>query len=162
MISLIKKLFSRNEWISLKWVVTHRCIRNGKVLWEFTSKNTIMNPAKTEILKLIGNLWSTHFGYLATGSGNGANTSSMTTLQTENTSNGFDRKTATLSLQTTTFSNDTLQYMANFTATGNVTVNEVGIFSNATGWILLWRNVIPTKNFVTNDVYQLVYKVTIA
>lgn len=71
------------------------------------------------------------FTYLAAGSGTTAESNTLTALTTELTTNGMGRASATMTRQTTTFANDTLQFVKAWSVSGANTLNEIGAF-NAT------------------------------
>lgn len=151
------------ESLKIQWLINHKAWdKDWNLLFDETFHNIITKAGKAEIANLAGNVSTpTAFSYLANWSGTTAATSDDTTLQTENdNTNGFGRASATVSRVTTTSPNDTLQLVKQWTATWNVTVNEIGIFNAASVWTMLWRQVLwATKNFGASDTYQVTYKI---
>lgn len=78
------------------------------------------------------------FGYMATGTDPTAFSDSDTALGNENTLYGSARKACTC----TFVAPGTARFNALFSYTGDVTVREIGIFSEPTGGILLYRRVL--------------------
>ena len=118
---------------------------------------TVTTAALPEISGLVGNSGSkTAFTYLATGTGTGAESASDTALVTEITDSGLERSTGTLTLEDTTHTDDTLQIVKTWTATGTKTVAEVGMFNGASGGTMAFREKLATaKSLVSGDTYTL-------
>ena len=121
---------------------------------------TITNAALAEFSGLVGNTGSkTAFTYLACGTGTTAASASDTTLGTEITDSGLERSTGTLTQQTTSQSNDTLQIIKAWSVTGTKTISEVGMFNASSNGTLAAREVLsPTKSVVSGDTYTLTFK----
>ena len=104
------------------------------------------------------------FTYLANGSDSTAASTAQTALIAENGNTyGAGRASATVTRTTTTFTNDTLQLSKTWSITGNVTVNEVGVFNNSSTGTMLARQVTSsTKNLVNGDAFQVIYKIIIS
>lgn len=123
-------------------------------------KNTITNAGKAEIANLAGSVSTpAAFTYLAVGSSSTAESASHTGLQTEITNNGLARAAATVSRVTTTQTNDTLQLVKTWTASGAVTVEEVGIFNASSNGTMLGRKLTGTKTLANGETIQATYKV---
>ena len=134
---------------------------NGEVVKEI--KNTITNASLAEISGLVGNTGSkTAFTYLAVGTGTTAAAAGDTTLETEITDSGLERAAATVSQQTTTQTNDTLQLLKSWTATGAKAVTEVGALNASSSGTLLGHQVFSAINVVSADVLQITYKFVFA
>lgn len=106
----------------------------------------------------------TAFTYLANGSGSTAAAASQTALVSENNNTyGFGRAAATCTRATTTQTNDTAQLVKTWTATGTVTVREVGIFNASSSGTMLARSVLAAdKTIASGETYALTYKVKFA
>ena len=92
-------------------------------------KNLVVNAGLAQLALLAGDASATPFTYLALGSGTTAVAASQTALATEITTSGLARAAATVSQTTTTTTNDTLQLTYTWTASGSVTVEEIGVFN---------------------------------
>jgi len=126
-------------------------------------KNTITNASLAEISGLVGNTGSkTAFTYLAVGTGTTASAATDTALETEITDTGLERAAATVSQVTTTQTNDTLQLLKQWTATGSAAVTEVGAFNDASAGTMLGRQVFAVLNITANSTIQVTYKFVFA
>lgn len=125
----------------------------------------IPNEGIVETLALAGAVGSpTAFGYAACGSGTTAFSSTSSALNTEITSNGLARATATVTSATTTFANDTLQFVKTWTVTGTQSVTEIGITNKATkdadGEKWLYLEVLSTaRSLIAGNTYTITVKI---
>lgn len=119
----------------------------------------VTNAGKAVIAGLSVNSGSpTAFGYLGWGTGTTAFSAAQTDLITPG-----ERAAATVSLTTTTVTNDTAQLTYSFSITGTNTISEVGIFNAASSGTMWCRTVLsPYKSVVNGDTYSLTYKVAFA
>lgn len=123
-------------------------------------RNTITNAGKAEMANHAGDVSSpVAFTYLAVGSSSAAESATHTALTTEISASGLSRAAATVSRITTTVTNDTVQLVKTWTATGAVTVEEVGIFNAASAGIMLGRKLTGTKTLANGETLQATYKV---
>lgn len=100
---------------------------------------------------------------VALGTGTTAADPADTTLETEKTDDGLERGAATLSLATTTTTNDTRRYTKTFFSTDAVAVTEEGLFNNNTsGGSMLARQVFPAVNLQNGDALQIVHDIITA
>jgi len=133
----------------------------GNLKDERDVKNVITTASLAEISGLVGATGSkTAFTFLATGTGTTAASSADTQLETEVLGSGLERAAATVSQQTTTETNDTLQLLKSFSVTGTVAVTEAGAGNNAaadTG-TLFGHQVFAAVNVVSGDTLQITYK----
>ena len=135
---------------------------NGNVITDERYENLIVNSGKAEVINLMGNVTSpTAFTFLGTGSGTNAAAPGDVALQTENNSNGFVRAAAAVTRATTNFANDTLQLVETRTATGAVTVAEVGVFNAISAGTMLGRKVITPRVYASTDQLTVTYSITI-
>ena len=125
--------------------------------------NGITNAGFAELANLAGNVSSpTAFTYLAVGTSTTAFAASQTALQAEITDTGLARAAASVTIQTTTVTNDTLQLVHTWTATGSKTVEEVGIFNAASSGTMLGRALTTTKALTEDDTLAITYQVVFA
>lgn len=97
--------------------------------------------------------------YIAVGTGTTAAAAGDTTLQTESSSSGLSRAAGTVSLVTTTVTNDTAQVTKTFSVTGSVAVTEAGLLNASSSGTLLCRQVFSAINVVNGDSLQITWKV---
>ncbi len=97
--------------------------------------------------------------YIAVGTGATAANATDTTLQTETATSGLSRASATVSLVTTTVTNDTAQLVVTFSVSGTVAVTESGVFNAASSGTLLCRQVFSAINVVNGDSLQITWKI---
>ena len=102
------------------------------------------------------------FDYIATGTGATAANVADTTLQTELAASGLTRAQGTVSLVTTTQTNDTAKCSKTFSVTGTVAVTECGLLNASSSGTLLGRNVFSAINVVSGDSLQIDYKVAVS
>jgi len=107
------------------------------------------------------------FTVLAVGSGDTTPAAADSALTSELTDSGLARATATISLVTTSTSNDTLQLYKQWTVSATKTIKEVG-FTNKTvkdaaGEEWVYREVIGTERDVSDgDTYTVTGKLVFA
>lgn len=122
--------------------------------------NLIVNAGLAVVSGLVGNVGSeVAFTYLAVGSDNTAAAATQTALQAEISINGLSRAAATVTQETTTVTDDTLQLYKEFSATGSSTVQEVGIFNDGSAGSMLARAVVTSTSVVNGDKLQVTYKI---
>lgn len=100
--------------------------------------------------------------YIAVGTGTTAANVADTTLETESATAGLSRAAASVSLVTTTVTNDTAQMVVTYTVTGTVAVTESGVLNAASTGTLLCRQVFSAINVVNGDSLQITWKVKAA
>lgn len=100
--------------------------------------------------------------YVAVGTGVGAFSAADTTLGTESAASGLSRAQGTVSLVTTTQTNDTAQCLKTFTVTGTVAVTESGLLNASSNGTLLCRQTFSAINVVNGDSLQITWKVKCA
>lgn len=128
----------------------------GKVI---TFPNTITNKGKEASTSRLGvAAGTTAFTYLAVGTGTTAAAATDTALEAEITDTGLGRAAATVTQVTTTTTNDTLQLVKQWTASGAKAVTECGAFNAASGPVLLGRQVFSAVNVANTDILQITYK----
>ncbi len=130
--------------------------------------NVITNAALAVFSGLVGNTGAqTAFTYLALGTDATAASASQTTLVAEITDTGLARKSATISRTTTIQTNDTLNLVTSWTASGVKGINEIGVFNAASSGVMAARKVSGSSGFavtistingsVVNATYQIIF-----
>lgn len=136
--------------------------KDGTLKWDTGfMRNTSTTASLSERSGLLGNTGSkTAFTYLAVGTDSTAESGAHTALQAEITDTGLERASATVSQETTTETNDTLQLLKVWTATGAKTVEEVGVFNAASAGTMLARKLTTSKGLTNGEtltgIYQLI------
>ena len=133
--------------------------KEGKLKDEFTVFNSVMKVGFAQLALLAGDASAVPFTYLAVGTSNTAVATSQTALGGEITDSGLARHAATVSRVTTTETNDTLQLVYEWTASGTKTIEEVGIFNDATTGTMLARALTSSKTMTSAEKIQITYKV---
>jgi len=144
-------------WFTLKH------IRNGEVIEERTIDNTVVNAGLAQIAGLIlTDIGGTAFDYIAFGTGTTAAAVTDTTLKTEITTSGGERKAGTGTRTTTSVTNDTAQLVATFTFTGSFALTESGVFNASSDGTMLSRQVFAAVNVVSGDQIQVTWKIQVS
>ena len=118
------------------------------------------NAGFTELAKLGAGEASDAWTHIELGSGTGQGASS-TTLATAITADGLQKAAATMTSETTTVTDDTIQATKVFTASGSHTVAEAGLFNQATtdtGDMLMVGDLSPTAPMVSGDTLTITLK----
>lgn len=120
---------------------------------------TFQDAGKAGVAGLINGVVTNFFDYIALGSGTTAENKTQTALVTEISTNGGSRALANLSRVTTTETDDTAQFVKTFSFTGNLAINECGVFdAAATGNMLMRHKFSSTKNVENGDSLELTIK----
>lgn len=136
---------------------------DGSLSWDTGFiDNIITNAGKAQIALLAGDGTAIAFTYLAVGTSSTAVAATDTTLNAETTTNGLERAAATVSRVTTTVTNDTVQLVKTWTATGTVAVEEVGIFNDASAGTMLGHALTTTKTVNSGETLTGTYQVKFA
>lgn len=98
------------------------------------------------------------FTYIAIGTGTTAAAATDTALQTEITTGGGARASATASRVTTDVTNDTAQLVNTFSFTSSFAVTESGVLNAASSGVLLARQVFSAINVANGDSLQITWK----
>lgn len=142
-----------------KGLVNLKIIRDGKIVEDVTVNNGITNAGFGVMSGLVGNVGSeTAFTYLAVGTSSTAFSAAQTALIGEISSNGLSRASATVTQETTTQTDDTLQLTKTFTVSGSSTIEEVGAFNDASAGNMLGRALTGTVSVVSGDELIITYK----
>lgn len=133
----------------------------GIKIYDLKGENLITSVGKAAMAGLISGVGGVAaFTYVDTGSSATAATIADTALGSANSTNGMGRQAAAMTLSTTTTTNDTLNAIFTWTASGAVTINEVGIFNAASVGTLLGHFILPsTITLASGNQYKLTYSV---
>ncbi len=132
---------------------------DGELKDKWSVYNSIMNVGFAQMALLAGDASAVPFTYLAVGTSNSAVSASQTALGAEISTSGLARAAATVSRVTTTQTNDTLQLVYTWTASGSQTVEEVGVFNAASTGTMLARALTGSHAVVLNDTLTITYQV---
>jgi hypothetical protein len=162
-----KPLFQENRlfrWLLKHGIVSPTFLKIPFVLGQWTTgkaiPNLITNAGRALISGLINGSGSPAAAtYVAVGTGATAANAADTTLQTESSTSGLSRAAGTVSLVTTSVTNDTAQVTKTFTVTGSVAVTEAGLLNAASTGTLLARQVFSAINVVNGDSLQITWKI---
>jgi hypothetical protein len=142
---------------------TLKLFREGTCIETREMANTITKAGLAEVTNLMGNVSTpTAFTYLAVGTGTVTATSDDTTLGTETTDSGLERASATVTRETVTSTNDTLQLAKTWTATASKAITELGAFNASSSGVMLGRKVFGAVNVESDDTLELIYKFTLS
>jgi hypothetical protein len=137
--------------------------KDGNLKWDTGEmKNTITNAGLAQVALLLGDATAVPFTYLAVGTSSTAESAAHTALQAEITDSGLARAAATVSRVTTTQTNDSLNLYHEWTASGSKTIEEVGIFNDASAGTMLGRKLTTSKAVVSTDKLQGTYKIVVS
>lgn len=115
----------------------------------------ITNVGKEQDNKRLGGLTANPFTYVAVGTGTTTPSATDTALVNE-----VMRVSATVSLITTTTTNDTLKLLATFNFTSSYTIGECGVFDASSGGNMYSRALIsPTKSVANGDSLVIDYRI---
>lgn len=131
---------------------------NGQIKDKWTVENTVTNAGFAQLALLAGDASAVPFTYLAVGTSNTAAAASQTALGGEITDSGLERASATVSRVTTTVTNDTLQLLKEWTATGTKTIEEAGVFNAGSDGTMLSRVTTGSKTLTSGEKYEITYK----
>ncbi len=124
--------------------------------------NIITNAGKAQIALLAGDATAIPFTYLAVGTSSTAVAATDTTLTAEVSTSGLARAAGTVSRVTTTVTNDTLNVTYTWTASGTITVQEVGLFNAASVGTMLGHALTGAKLVNNTDILVGTYQVKFA
>lgn len=132
----------------------------GRKSFKLRNHNLITNAGLAAVSALLGGIGSpAPFSYIALGTGTTAAAATDTALQTEISTGGLARASATLSQTTTSVANDTLQFTHTFTASASFAVTEEGILNAASGGTLLAHQVFAAVNVASGDSISITHSV---
>ena len=132
----------------------------GAIREEWVIDNLTTSAGKAQFALLAGDASAVPFTYLAVGTSSTAVAVGQTALGAEITDSGFERAAAIVSRTTTTVTNDTLNLVKTWTATGSKTIEEVGYFNASSSGTLGGRALTTSRTFSTGETYLVTYTVT--
>ena len=100
--------------------------------------------------------------YLEVGTGTTSPVAGNTALETAIVDSGLARAAATVSLVTTTTTNDTAQLLKSWSVSGTKAVTECGAFNAGAAGTMLGRQTFSAINVVSGDTLQITYKFAVA
>jgi len=125
-------------------------------------KNMVMNVGKAQIALLTTSAAAVPFDAIAIGIGSIKESGVYTTLSSEITTNGGQRRSGTnvtISRTQTTVADDTGQWITTYTFTGGFAVVEAGLFNDGTAGTMLARQGFAPINVISGDTLQVTWKV---
>jgi len=132
----------------------------GHYAFEKNVSNLITNVGRGLISGLInGSGAPAAATYIAVGTSVTAAAVTDTTLGTETSTSGLARAAGTVSLVTTTITNDTAQITKTFSVTGTVAVTESGVLNASSAGTLLCHQVFSAINVANGDSLQVTWKI---
>ena len=121
--------------------------------------NTITTAGLAVVSGLVGAADAqTAFTYLAVGTGSTAESSAHTALIAETVTNGLERAAATVTRETTTETDDTLQLYKQWTASGTIVVEEIAALNAASAGTMLGRKLTTTKTVNSGETLTATYQ----
>jgi hypothetical protein len=141
--------------------------KNGKVKEQREINNQIQNAGLTCMASLIASDnpdSKTAFDYMAIGTGTGQAVTA-TTLATESSASGSGRRGGSDvvgTLQTTTTTDDTIQFQTTWSFTGSLAITEAGIFNDASAGDMLAYQDFSAINVANGDSLQVTWKIVFA
>ena len=156
---LLKKGLVSPHWIN-RWYAFALSPFMGRWSAHKVFRNLVTNAGFAGAAgRLMGSGAPAAFTYIAVGTGTTAAAVTDTALQTETTTSGLARANGTVSLVTTTVTNDTAQVTNTFSVTGTVAVTESGVLNAASAGTLLTHQVFSAINVASGDSLQVTWKV---
>jgi hypothetical protein len=135
---------------------------NGNIRDSWSVKNLVTTVGFAQLALLCGDTSAVPFTYIAVGTSSTAVAVGDTTLTAEITDSGLERAAGTVSRVTTTGANDTFQIVKTWTATGSKTIEEVGVFNDATAGTMLSHALTTSKAISSGETIQGTYKLKFA
>jgi len=156
----VKKWLTRSDPVGFCDELTIEAFVGGKrVHYQRIKGRCPTNAGFAAVAGLVGNTGSVNpFTYLALGTGSTAAAPTDTALEAEITDTGLARASATVSRVTTTVTNDTLQLLKEWTATGVKILREIGAFNAASAGDMLARKVFAALTTEDTMVVKMTYK----
>src|SRR5579864_190576 len=132
-------------WIN-QWYSTLLAPLLGHYATSKNISNLITNAGRGLISGLINGSGSPAAAtFIAVGTGTTAAAATDTALQTETSTSGLSRAAGTVSLVTTSITNDTAQITHTFSVTGSVAVTESGVLNASSSGTLLCHQVFRSE-----------------
>ncbi len=132
-----------------------KVIRKNGEIEEDEVHNGVTEVGIKEVIKMIGGVGTTHaFTYMQLGTGTTAFSSTQTALVSE-----IESTTATVSLGTTNFSDDTVVLVGTFGFSTTYAVTESGVFNASSSGTMLARTTFAVKNVAKGDSIVFTWKI---
>jgi hypothetical protein len=166
----VKKTFQENrlfKWLMRKGILSPLAWKVPFLLGHWTDYAVRSNLVTSAGLALVagrinGSGTPAAATYIAVGTGSTAANAADTALGAEIVDSGVERAAATVSLVTTTVTNDTAQMLKSFSVSGTKAVTESGVLNAASAGTLLCRQVFAAINVASGDTLQITWKVASA
>ena len=131
---------------------------DGEVRDSWKVENLVVNGG---LAYLTGNA-ITGMSYIGVGTSSTAVAGTQTALTAEITDTGLERASGTVSQEETTVADDTFKITKTWTATGSKTIEEVGVFSAASGGTMLSRALTTSKAIADGESLQGTYSLVLS
>ena len=155
-----------NNQVGLKgWVQIDHFDTKGNLIESVQTPNTVTNVGFTEVAGLFCSdvkASYTAFDFIGVGTGTTAATYTNTTLATEITDSGLARAASTGTLTDTTVTNDTAQFVKQWSVTDTKAVTESAVFNAASVGTMLCRQTFSAINVASGDTLQITWKIAVS
>lgn len=129
----------------------------GKIMSAFGLKSFTTDLITTAGINSLTTYIDSTYTHVAFGTGTTSPTRADTALETE-----VDRVAGTVTITTTSLTNDTVNFVAEFAITGTHAITEAGIFSADTGGTMLARQTFDVITLVAGDTLVLDWDVALS
>jgi hypothetical protein len=135
---------------------------DGNIKDSWKVDNAVMTVGFAQLALLCGDASAVPFTYLAVGTDATAVSIAQTALVAEIVDSGLERAAGTVSRITTTGANDTYKITYTWTATGSKTIEEVGVFNDASAGTMLSRALTTSKAISSGETLTGTYTLKFA
>lgn len=152
----------KKEKLGLKGSIRLKHTRGGRVILDKTISNILVNAGFAEAAGLLNGEEATGpFTYLAIGIGTTGPAVGNTILESEITTGGGARASATCSRVTTAVTNDTAQMLKEWTFSAGFAVTESGAFNHGTpgSGQMLARQTFTAVPVISGDKFEVTWKI---
>jgi len=149
------------EGMKLSGVVEILHLRDGEVIDTRGFTNITVITGRAEVAGLINGVTSGAFTYIALGEGTTSPADANTALESEISTGGGERSSATPSRVTTDTTDDTAQLVNTFNFTAAFAVTESGVFDAASAGVMLCRQTFSVLNVISGDSLQITWKIDV-
>ena len=135
----------------------------GFIREERYGPNLVVTDGKEEVARLISSasLSGDDFEYIAIGDNATAEAAGQTALSSEISSAGGERVAGYVSIQTTSVSNDTCQFVTTYNFTASFTVQESGLFNHTSAGDMLCRQTFTALSVSSADALTVTWKIRV-
>ena len=147
------------------WIKIDHFDEKGVLIESIETPNTVVDAGFEEVSGLFCNdvkASYTAFDYIGVGTGTATATYIDTTLQTEITDSGLARAASTGTQTDENVTNDTAQFVHQFSVTDTQAVTESAVFNASSSGTMLCRQTFSAINVANGDTLQITWKVTVA